>query len=231
MSTVSLLEAVTHLQPIISTPSIALEVAMASWTTIKKLPDMVSPFLQTSFLWATGSTAFIGLSIITTLALARIPSSQKSPASGSPNRWDWGTVAASSFCMFYALLKSVCLSIKIAASNLCFFEKIPQSITHLNPSLAAPAELVVVGWAILKHSVTNFSCFNLCMQRSFMWTTLNISIAFATTFIAIKSQNQNEEPTQTKNRLNNITLGCLLLAAGASLCGSIYTKTYAPILS
>ncbi|HEX4839462.1 MAG TPA: hypothetical protein VFU89_03350 [Rhabdochlamydiaceae bacterium] len=231
MTTVAVLEAVAHLQPRISTSSIAPEVAMASWTAIKNFPDMVYPFMQTSFFWATGSTAFLGLSIITTLALARIPSSQKSPASDSPNRWDWGTVAASSFCMFYALFKSVCLFINLGASNLCFVEKIPQSITHLNPSLAAPAELVVVGWAILKHSVTNFSCFNLCMQRSFMWTTVNISIAFATTFIALKSQNPNEESTQTKNRLNNITLGCLSLAAITSLCGYIYTKTYAPILS
>jgi len=231
MSTVGILEAITHLQPRISTASIAPELAMASWTAIKNFPDMVSPFMRTSFLWATGSTAFLGLSIITTLMLAHIPSLQKSPTSDSPHRWDWKTVASSSFCMFYALFKSVCLFINLGASNLCFVEKIPQSITHLNPSLAAPAELVVVVWAILKHFVTDFSRFNLCIQRSFMWTTLNISIAFATTFIAIKSQNQNEEPTQTKNRLNNITLGCLLLAAGASLCGSIYTKTYAPILS
>jgi len=227
MTTIAVLEAITHLQPRISPAPIAPEVAMASWTAIKNFPDMVSPFMRTSFLWAIGSTAFIGLSIITTLALARIPSSQKSPASDSLNRWDWGTVAASSFCMFYALLKSVCLVISIGASNLCYLKQIPQSITHLNPSLTAPAELVVAGWAILKHSVTNFSCFNMCMQRLFMSTALNISLAFATTFFAIKSQNQNEEPTQIKNRLNNVTLGCLSLAAVASFC----TKTYAPILS
>jgi hypothetical protein len=226
MSASTLSAAIKAIQPGIST---APDAAMASWTVIKNFPDMVSPFMRTSFLWAASSTALIGFSVFTTLVLARIPSTQTSPASDSSLRWRLINAASSALLTFVAYSRSTFATINSVAGCILLSTKISQTITDLKPGMIAPSETTLEGWVFLKHFVTTIPAFTASMQRSFMWTALIASLAFAATFIAINSQ--KEDHTQTKKRLDNIALGSLGLATVASLCGYIYTRTYAPIIS
>jgi hypothetical protein len=76
MSTITLSAAVSALKPGIPTSP---EAATASWTVIKDFSDAMLPFMRTNYILSAATACFIGLSIMATLARARIPSIPTKP--------------------------------------------------------------------------------------------------------------------------------------------------------
>jgi hypothetical protein len=227
MSGITLSAAVSALQPGLPT---APEVAKASWTVINNLPEMVSPFMKTNFHLAAVTTGLLGLSIVCGLIRARIPSTQKSPASVTPRQWHLLYAASSASLTSVAFSRSLMTLMNVSTGCYILSKKIPPAITNLIPGMTAPSEKTLEGWAILKHFVSTTPVFTGCMQRSFMWTGIIASAALVATAIAINYQKE-DHPETTKHFLDGLALTSLGLASIASLCGYLYVRTYAPIFS
>ncbi len=231
MSSLTFSAAVSALQPGLPT---APEVAKASWTVINNLPEMISPFMKTNFCLVAVTTSLLGFSIVCGLARARIPSIQRSPASDSSHQWYLLSAASSAVLTVIAFSRSLMTMMSLATGCYILSKKIPQAITDLIPGMTASSGTTLEGWAILKHFVTTTPVFTGCMQRSFMWTGIIASAALAATAIAMNYQKKVEEGKQhetTKHFLDGLALTSLGLAAVASVCGYIYIRTHAPIIS
>lgn len=232
MSALTFSAAVSALQPGLPT---ALEVAKASWTVIKTLPETMSPFMTTSFNLIALTTCFLGISIISGLTRARIPSTQKYPANDSPHKWPLLYASSSAVLTFTAFSRSLMVLMSVGTGCCILSKKIPQIITDLIPGMTTPSENTLEGWAILKNFVTMTPVITSIMQRSFMWTGIIASTALVATAIAIRCQKkefeEGEQHATAKVFFDGLALTSLGLAAAASLCGYLYIKTHAPIIS